>query len=313
MAVVGIDLGGTKLVAAVFSNDGEVLVRTGEALEGRRGDEVGRLVTETAASIVARSPEAVDGVGMCVPGIYTPSTGRVWAPNIPQWDDYPLRDELRGALRPDVFVHIASDRACYILGEIWMGAARGCTDAIFLAVGTGIGAGIVSDGRIVNGRHGIAGAIGWMALDRPYREGYRTWGCFEYAASGDGLARIARDVIEQGLVSEEYDGRLTRTDPITARDIFEAFEEDDPVALQVIDHAVELWGMAVANLVSLFNPEKIIFGGGVFGPAVSLLARIRAEAERWGQPIAMTKVELEAAHLGGDAGLFGAAKLVLDR
>lgn len=305
MAVIGVDLGGTKVACAAFSTYGKILARVVEPLEGRSGREVGALVQDTIRQSMERAPEEITGVGMCVPGIYYPGTGRVWAPNIEGWDDYPLRDELSGTF--GVTVRIESDRACYILGEIWKGAARGCTDAIFLAVGTGIGAGIVSGGRILNGKHGIAGAIGWMALDRPYRRKYDTWGCFEYAASGDGIVRSTSD-----LMSAEYDGPLKTTRKITARDVFEAFENGDPIAGSVVDNAVELWGMAVANLVSLFNPEKIIFGGGVFGPAGALLDRIYAEAERWAQPIAIQRVTLEPAELGGDAGLFGAAKLVLN-
>lgn len=305
MAVIGIDLGGTKVASAAFSDYGKILVRVVEPLEGRGGPDVGALVQQVVRETSGRAPEKITGVGMCVPGIYYPDTGRVWAPNIDGWDDYPLREELSDAL--GMSVRIESDRACYILGEIWKGAARGCTDAIFLSVGTGIGAGIVADGRVLSGKQGIAGAIGWMALDRPYRKRYGFWGCFEFAASGDGLVRSAAD-----LMSADYDGPLRRLESPTARDIFDAFENGDPLAVEVVDNAVELWGMAVANLVSLFNPEKIIFGGGVFGPAAALMERIRAEAEQWAQPIAFRSVTLELAELGVDAGLFGAAKLVLD-
>ncbi len=305
MAVLGIDLGGTKVAAAAFSDYGKILVREVKPLEGLTGRDVGALVQQVARVAAEHSPEEITGVGICVPGIYYPGTGRVWAPNIEGWDDYPLYDELAEAV--GVSVRIESDRACYILGEIWKGAARGCTDAIFLAVGTGIGAGVVSGGRILRGKEGIAGAIGWMALDRPHRKPYETYGCFEFAASGDGLARSAAD-----LMSKEYDGPLRSIESVTARDVFKAFENGDPLAVEVVDNAVQLWGMAVANLVSLFNPEKIIFGGGVFGPAATLLGRIRAEAERWAQPVAFRSVTLEVAELGGDAGLFGAAQLVLN-
>lgn len=331
MAVIGIDLGGTKLAAALFSTEGRVLASTVEPIGEREGAAVGRLAAAAAADLMRRHDGEITGVGMCVPGIYTPSTGRVWAPNIPGWTDYPLRDELEeivGGAHPSVDpsgsrdasgrigsevatrVRIASDRSCSILGEVWKGAARGCTDAIFLAVGTGIGAGVVAGGRMIEGRHGIAGAVGWMALDRPFRGGYESFGCFEYAASGDGIVRVARDLIDGG--SRDYDGPLARVDRISSHDVFEAYAEGDPVAVKAIKNVVELWGMAAANLVSVFNPEKIIFGGGVFGPAVALLDRIRAEAERWAQPIAMERVTLEGAQLGGEAGLYGAAKLVLD-
>src|SRR5690606_7336356 len=115
-------------------------------------------------------------------------SGTVWAPNIPGWEDYPLKAELEAVLNR-IPVSIDSDRACYILGEYWKGAAQNCEDAIFLAVGTGIGAGILADGRILRGAGDIAGAIGWMALDHPYQEKYIPCGCFEYQASGDGVAR----------------------------------------------------------------------------------------------------------------------------
>ena len=97
----------------------------------------------------------------------------------------------------------------------------------------------------------------------------------------------------------------------SARDVFAAYERGDPVAKEVITQAVEFWGMAVANLVSLFNPEKIIFGGGVFGPAAQFLGDIYAEARKWAQPISIKQVKLQASKLGGDAGLYGAGCLAL--
>ena len=306
MAVIGIDLGGTKIAAAVFSSEGTLLTREMRPVEGRSGSDVGDLAVALVRSAMDQSDETVSGVGMCVPGIYYPGSGSVWAPNISGWENYPLRDHLREAVGSEIDVRIESDRACLILGEIWKGAARGSTDAIFLAVGTGIGAGIVSGGRIINGKQGIAGAVGWMALDRPYLPGYETWGCFEYGASGDGLARIATD-----LMPPDYEGVLLSRNVLTAPELFEAYEAGDVVARRVVDNAVELWGMAVANLVSIFNPEKIVFGGGVFGPGLDLLDRIYEEASRWAQPISMQHVVLEPSQLGSDAGLYGAAHLAL--
>jgi glucokinase len=109
----------------------------------------------------------------------------------------------------------------------------------------------------------------------------------------------------------DYSGPLLASEQIDGTDVFSAFRNGDPVATKVIDNAVELWGMAAANLVSLFNPEMIVFGGGIFGPAVELLDRIRAEARRWGQPIAMEQVRFVASELGADAGLYGAGRLAL--
>ena len=247
---------------------------------------------------------------MCIPGIYRADRGTVWAPNIEGWDDYPLLEELRNACGSSVGVTIDSDRAAYVLGETWRGAARGARDAIFLAVGTGIGAGIICGGNLLRGHGDIAGAIGWLALDRPFMPRYRQHGCFEDAASGPGLVRIARDLMHADV---NYGGVLAQAnaDDMEAADVFVAYDRNDRIACEVIDNAIELWGMAVANLVSLFNPEIIVFGGGVFGPAAKFLDRIQSEANRWAQPISIQQVKLVASSLGADAGLYGAGRLAM--
>ena len=302
----GIDLGGTKLAIAAFADDGEVLHRETVKLAGRTGEAVGALISEHARRLASEHRCAATGV--CVPGLYRSQTGTVWAPNIPGWDDYPLLAELESAVPADHGVTIDSDRAAYILGETWRGAARGARDAIFLAVGTGIGAGILADGRIVRGSGDVAGAIGWLALDRPFAPRFVQHGCFEDQASGPGLVRVARDLIAQDI---SYRGRLVGTHELTAADIFAAHEENDPVAIKVVQNAIELWGMAAANLVSLFNPRMIVFGGGIFGPAAGFIERIRSEARRWAQPIAMEQAQFVPSALGSDAGLYGAGRLAM--
>ena len=300
MAVIGLDLGGTKLAGALFTPNGRMLCKHIVPLAGRQGRAVGELIRQELASLLtaARAKQLkVSAIGISVPGISYSATGRVWAPNIPGWDDYPLRRELLTAVRNKrIRLAIDSDRACCILGETWRGVAKGCRNAIFLAVGTGIGAGILLEGRILRGAYDVAGAIGWLALDRPFRRKYVGCGCFEYHASGQGLEKVAKEQGQAGL---------------TAQDLFAAYARRDPVARRVVDQAVEFWGMAVANLVSLFNPEKIIFGGGVFGPGVKLLGDIYAEARKWAQPISIKQVKLQVSKLGGDAGLYGAGRLAL--
>ncbi len=225
MAVIGLDLGGTKLAGALFDSAGEILERQVVPLAQRHGRDVGALVAEMAGGLLAsadRRGSVVSGIGVAVPGIAYHPGGSVWAPNIPGWDEYPLKRELEvsfGARSCPVLVD--SDRACSILGERWRGAARGCDHAIFLAVGTGIGLGVLVNGQVLRGAHDIAGATGWMALDRPFREEYVACGCFEYAASGDGLARVARDLLRE---MGEYQGELRVIAPeeITAREVFAA-------------------------------------------------------------------------------------------
>ncbi len=312
MALLGIDLGGTKVAFALFDREGNIREKETLTLDNRRGTEVGNLITVHAALMLARAARHVDvvqAVGISVPGISRRERGTVWAPNIPGWDDYPLLKEIR-TVSEDIPVIIESDRACYISGEIWKGNARGCKDAIFLAVGTGIGAGIVIDGNILRGSHDIAGAIGWMALTRPFKSKYTICGNFEYYASGEGITRQAEEYLHR---HEDYKGEL-RTGhhkKITTHDVFSAWRNGDAAATAVIQQAVEYWGMASANLVSLFNPEKIIFGGGVFGPAAELITAIKQEAEKWAQPISIRQVSFEPSALAGDAGVVGAAFLAM--
>jgi glucokinase len=311
-AVIAIDVGGTKVASALFIGEAPPTSKRAVTLNGRQGAAVGELVRREVDRLLAaakRKGAKVHGVGICVPGIVNARTGRVWAPNIRGWDDYPLKDEIRALVSDHtVKIVIETDRAASILGETWQGAARGCSDAVFLAVGTGIGAGILVNGRVLQGAHSIAGSIGWLALDRPFRPEYADCGCFESHASGEGIAKVARSLLEK---SPQYRGPLRSKRAITAHDVFAAHERGDELAKQVVKTAIEFWGMASANLISLFNPQKIIFGGGVFGPATRLLDDIAAEAGRWAQPVAMKRVAFEASQLGGDAALYGAAYRVL--
>jgi glucokinase len=303
MAVIAIDLGGTKLAGAILNSSGKILQRNVVPLDERRGRAVGELINGEIGAYLQTARQnriKITAIGVSVPGISHAKTGKVWAPNIPGWENYPLRRQIGVAVRDNrIRVVIDSDRACYILGETWRGAAKGCRHAIFLAVGTGIGAGILIEGQILRGAHDIAGAIGWLALDRPFRPEYVGCGCFECHASGAGLAKMARTLLTQRTPP--------RSRALTASDIFCAYNSGDPVAKEVLHQAVQFWGMAVANLVSLFNPEKIIFGGGVFGPGARFLREIYTEAKKWAQPVSIKRVRLQVSRLGGDAGLYGAA------
>jgi len=314
MSVIGIDLGGTKLAGAVFSNDGKIIVKEIRPLEKRTGKEVGILITHLIDKLINAAEDKDDlvkSIGISVPGISYSKTGKVWAPNIPGWEDYPLLDDIKSVLgEKGIKIKIDSDRACYILGETWQGAAIGCKDAIFLAVGTGIGAGILINGEVLRGSNDIAGAIGWLALDRPFDEKYIQCGCFEYHASGEGIAKVAKEFLAE---DKTYNGILRKKniEALSAYDIFDAYGKSDYLAEKVLNQAVEFWGMTAANLVSLFNPEKIIWGGGVFGPALQFLNDIKAEAKKWAQPISITQVTFEGAKLGNDSGLYGAGFLAL--
>ena len=297
MALLGIDLGGTKLALALFDETGKILYKESLPLENRKGKEVGELIAKSFIELRdSKIHGEINSIGISVPGIYRINTGTVWAPNIPGWDDYALLSEIKN-FSAEIPVTIDSDRACYILGELWQGNAKQCKDAIFLAVGTGIGAGILINGNVLRGAHDIAGAIGWMALEKPFKDEYIHCGCFEHYASGEGIAKTATRFLKEatGYTGELDNNPLAK---INSHDVFAAFEKNDPLAIKVIRLCVEFWGMAAANLVSLFNPEKIIFGGGVFGPAIPLIPAIKTEATKWAQPISIKQVSFESSALG---------------
>lgn len=314
MALLGIDIGGTKIAFAIIDHNGEVHLKEIAAIDSRASTDVGELITVGAAKLINAAESLghrVKAIGVSVPGISRQATGTVWAPNIPGWDDYPLLSEIK-VVAGHTPVTIESDRACYISAEVWKGNARGCKNAVFIAVGTGIGAGIMVNGEILHGAHDIAGATGWMALSRPYDSKYRTCGYFEYYASGEGIARRTEELLHS---DQEYAGMLheMRHGKLTAEDVFRGWKQGDRIAEIIIRQAVEYWGMAAANFVSLLNPEKIIFGGGVFGPAAELIPEIMAEAEKWAQPISIKQVTFEPTALSGDAGVLGAGYLAMKK
>jgi glucokinase len=310
MSLLGIDLGGTKIAFMLLTEEGKLLTHQKVLLGTRTGKEVGSAITDAISELreyAGLQADPVRAIGVSVPGIYHSKTGTVWAPNIEGWEAYPLLSEIT-TITGNLPVSIDSDRACYILGELWQGNAQGSRDAIFLAVGTGIGAGILVDGQILRGAHDIGGAIGWMALAPPHTHDFSVCGCFEYHASGKGLAQLAQ---HYATLEPGYNGALLPNNGVTASDVFTAFFQQDHVAERVIHQCIQFWGMAIANLVSLFNPEKIILGGGVFGPGLALLEEIKGEVLKWAQPISVQNYTLEGSALGGDAGAYGAGFLAL--
>ena len=311
MYTIALDMGGTKIAGALFKQDGSALYHTKRLLEQRSGTQVGDLAVEVIREILSSCPTyPVMGIGICIPGIAYSKTETIWAPNIPGWESYPLADHIRKNL-PELSVPICieSDRSCHILGEVWKGAAQGCDNALFIAVGTGIGVGILIDGRLLHGQSDIVGATGWMALQPPYLSDYDACGCFESFASGHGIGMQARKMVLEDVA---YNGamRQKKIEELSAYDVFALYPSGDAVAVAVLRKAVEFWGMASANLVSLLNPQKVIWGGGIFGPATFLIEDIYREALRWAQPISIRQTSFVASEVK-EAGLVGAAYLVI--
>ncbi len=314
--IVSIDIGGTKISGALYTVDGEINHYKKVLIEGRTGNEVGELVFDLLSYLISSTDVKqleILGVGISIPGIVYSDDGSVWAPNIAGWDKYPLLKVINNYINnPQIPVIIESDRSCYLCGELWQGAAKGSKNAVYIGVGTGIGAGIMIDNHLIHGTGDIAGSVGWMALETPYNSEFCKCGCFEYYASGNG---IRNRFVEKIKSHKNYNGVLLNktSEEITTKDIFDAYEKNDPIALEVISKAVQMWGMASANIVSLLNPEKIIWGGGVFGPAVKLIPEIYTESLKWAQPISIKQVKYVPATSSEEAGLAGAAYLVLKK
>jgi glucokinase len=292
------DLGGTKIAAARIDDSGrithQIVVPTPRA--------GGTTVVGAIGSALLQLPrQGVCVVGVDVPGLVYPN-GVVWAPNISGWARIPLGKILARKFKLPVLIE--SDRNAFVMGEAWKGLAKGCADVIFIAIGTGIGAGIISGGCLIRGHAELAGSLGWMAVHDRFLSTYKSAGCLESRVSGPAIARAARQVLKR---------------PTSTREVIHLARCGNPRAKKVINQAGHFLGLALANLVDTLNPEMIVVGGGVAAAGNLLLAPARETMKKWAQPIAVKQVRITRSRLGGDAGLLGAARLafghigVLDR
>lgn len=307
-----VDIGGTKIASALFTADGEISATARTPIDKAGGDAAAGQV-KAAIEALAAAAHAAGGqmaaVGLCVPGIAYSASGKVWAPNIPGWDQYPLLEKIGG----NAPLILESDRSAYVAGEAWKGAAAGASDAVFLAVGTGIGAGIIAGGRVIHGHEDIAGAVGWFGLDPGFKPEYAAMGSFEAEASGNSVGRKARARLASGEKSLMLELAGGRVEAVTAETVAEAARRDDPLAREVVADAVTYLGMGVANIVSILNPEVVVLGGGLFQAADVFLEPVRREFRRWAQPLAARSVRIELSTLGENAGLYGCGYLAWQR
>jgi len=281
-SVLAVDFGGTKTALALVDESGRVTDKQKLRAERTLASSMQQLADYARAA-------RIESAGMIVPGIYDSKTGEAWAPNLWGMERVPLRESVEQTL--GMAVAIASDRAGCVLGEEWLGAARGLEDVVFVSVGTGIGAGILAGGRVVEGARGIAGAAGWMVLGGPWKEEYRQCGGWEIEAAGPALARRAGRESAEAAVAAARAG--------------------DSKAREALDTTADYLALGIAGLITVLNPEMVVLGGGLMQASDLLLERIRANALRWTQPIAAQTTRIERTALGEDAGLLGAARLAM--
>ncbi len=286
------DLGGTKIAVARVDDSGKVT----HQLQASTPPAGGLAVVESIADLLHRLPaKGAGALGIGVPGLAYPD-GAVWAPNLRGWERMPLGELLRVGF--DLPVRVESDRNAFVTGEAWQGSAKGCRDVVFIAIGTGIGAGIISGGRLIRGFGELAGCFGWMAVRDRFLPAYQAVGCLESHVAGPGIARAAQRVFHR---------------PLEAREVVQRARQGDAKAREVIAQAGHHLGLALANLVNILNPQMIVIGGGVAGAGNLLLGPARETLRRWAQPLAAQQVQISRSRLGARAGLLGAAKLCFDQ
>ncbi len=291
-AVLVADLGGTKIAVARVEETGGIAHR----LSAPTPPEGGLAVVDALTILLRNLPlSGVYALGIDVPGLAA-ADGTVWAPNIRGWERMPLSRMLSRRFHLPVLVE--SDRNAFVSGEAWLGSARKCRDVVFVAIGTGIGAGIISGGRLIRGHRELAGCLGWMAIRDRFRPEYKAVGCLESHAAGPGIARAAQRVFRR---------------PMDTREVVALARSGDPKATRVIREAGRHLGLVLANVVDMLNPEMIVIGGGVAAAGNLLLDPARAALRQWAQPLAARQVRIRRSRLGSNAGLLGIARLCFDR
>jgi glucokinase len=312
--IIGVDLGGTNIVVGALSDNGDRQIgMRSEPTIAERGVEV---VVERMVSMVEQTIEAVLresggtrddvlGVGIGAPGPLDRDRGLVVvAPNL-GWRDFPLRDVIADRVR--LPATLDNDANCATLGEWWQGAARGARHVVGLTIGTGIGGGIIIDGRLHHGISDVAGEIGHTTIDvngRYCRCG--NYGCLEAYASGPAIAQRALEALERDEISSlprMVDGDLTR---LTAATVYEAAKTGDALARELVRDTATFLGAGIANLLNVFNPDVVVIAGGVTQAGEPLFDPLRAEVRRRAFRPAVDACRIVPGELPGTAGVVGA-------
>ena len=311
--VVGIDIGGTNIVAGTVAEDGsELLGLVSEPTISEQGADavLGRIVKLARASMAGAGGKEIAGVGIGSPGPLDTKTGIVLlTPNL-GWTNFPLRDRLAHAL--NLPATLDNDANCAIFGEWWRGAARGTDYVVGLTIGTGIGGGIVLAGEIYRGASDIAGEIGHMSIDSTGRLcKCGNYGCIEAYASGPAIAARAVEGVSAGVdtsLPRYVNGDLAK---ITAQVVYEAAHDGDDFAREVVKDTARFLGAAVANIINIFNPQVVVICGGVTMAGDRLFVPLRAEVSRRAFKPAVAVCRIVPGELLGTAGVYGAAAVFM--
>ena len=312
--IAGVDLGGTNIVVGMVTEDGRSLYGlASQPTPVSEGPDavIARIATMvrdavTASRALVRDSVDVLGVGIGAPGPLDTARGIVHlAPNL-GWRNVPLRDRVSAAT--GLPAALDNDANCAVFGEWWRGAAQGARIVVGITIGTGVGGGIVIDGKLFHGASDAAGEIGHTTIDSTGRRcKCGNYGCLEAYASGPAIASRAVEGIEAGEPSDiprHVGGDLTK---VTAQTVYEAARDGDAFALEVVKDTARFLGTGVANLINIINPEVVVVCGGVTLAGDHLFEPLRAEVKRRAFKPAADACRIVPGALTGTAGVYGAA------
>jgi glucokinase len=310
---IAVDLGGTQIRAARFSEAHEIEKRVALETRAQEGFEpvFGRVIDAARQVWPTHEQASVEAVGLGVPGPINFRQGLLrFAPNLPGWHNVPLRQMLRDAL--DVPAFVGNDADVAALAEHRFGAGRGVSDMIYLTISTGIGGGMIVDNRLFTGGNGLGGEVGHMAIDpRGPQCSCGNIGCVEVMASGTAIARHARERLSAGEASILRDWVGEDLSRVTAKEVGRAAEEGDALAVAIYRDAGVYIGSALISLMYLLNPSLFVLGGSVTLAGDLLFGPIRETIEQRAPQAYREQTRVVRAALGGDVGLWGALALCM--
>ena len=312
MKCIGIDVGGTSVKIGLFETTGELLDKW--EVKTRREDGGAFILPDVAASIRKKLEEKgldlgrdIAGAGMGVPGPVLPDGYVEVCVNL-GWRGVNPQEEL-SKLLDGIPVKSGNDANVAALGEMWQGGGKGYSDLVMITLGTGVGGGVIIGQKIVAGRHGLGGEIGHIHVRDEETEHCNCGGvgCLEQVSSATGIAREAR----RKMAATDKDSLLRRAgDKVTAKDVLDAAKAGDELALEVMEVVGHYLGVALASASMIVDPEVFVIGGGVSKAGQFLLDIIEKHYEHF-TPISENKAKIVLATLGNDAGIYGAARLIL--
>ena len=308
----GIDLGGTTAKIGLFTTSGALLEKWEVATDTSNAGE--HILENLAAAVLGKmkeqsiQPEQVEGVGIGVPGpVLDSSIVPIVCANLGGWGERNVSAQLSGLL-DGLKVLVGNDANVAALGEIWMGAAKGAKNAVMVTLGTGVGGGVVVNGKVIDGVHGAGGEIGHITVNRHETAvcGCGKRGCLEQYSSATGVVRCMKKLLDENPDTP----CVLRGTEFAAKDVFDAARNGDALAAREVDEMSDTLGMALANIASTVDPEAFLVGGGVARAGDVLFAPLNKHFQEYAFK-SCRETPIKQASLGNDAGIYGAVRLIV--